>query len=311
VSRVLVTGATGYIGSAVARRLAQSGHPVTATARQPDAALAKILPQCELLPLDVLKGSFDSLPKGVEVVVHTATANDIISRDFAAGLELSVTGTQRLLKWCRSAGVRRFLFFSTFQVYGTELQGTIDESTPPAPLNDYGLNHLLGEELCAMHARTSGFEVALVRPANVCGCPQSHTVRRETLVPMCFVREVLASGRITLRSSGLQKRDFVTVRQVADACRWLCDTPFPAKRRVVNVASGTTWTVLDLAQWTADAICRMRKTEVPIVVESSEPAASNEFRASSCVPASDAPRTTRDEIITEIEKTLEFFEARS
>jgi UDP-glucose 4-epimerase len=311
VSRILVTGASGYIGSAIAKRLVRAGHHVVATARNPDAALAKVLPGCELLPLDVLKGPCDSLPGGIEIVVHTATANDILSRDFAAGLELSVTGTQQLLKWCRASGVRRFLFFSTFQVYGTELLGRIDESTAPAPLNDYGLNHLLGEELSAMHSRTSGIEVALVRPANVCGCPQSHTVRRETLVPMCFIREALTAGRITLRSSGLQKRDFVTVRQVADASRWLCETSFPDRCRVANVASGTTWTVLDLAHWTADAFRRVSNVDIPIVVESSQPGTSNEFHASSCVPAEEAPRTTRDEIVTEIEKTLEFFRARS
>jgi UDP-glucose 4-epimerase len=311
VSRILVTGAGGYIGSAVARLLSGCGHSVLATARSTDRGLGKILSKCELRTLDVLAGPYENLPRDVEVVVHTATSNDILSRDFGKGMELSVNGTQRLLQWSRSIGVRRFIFFSTFQVYGTELRGAIDESTCPAPLNDYGLNHLCGEELCAMHARVHGLEVALVRPANVCGCPQSPTVNRETLVPMCFVREALTSGRITLRSSGLQARDFVTVRQVADATRWLCEAPLPASPRVVNVASGTTWTVLDLARWTADACQRRIGREIPIIVESSQPASSNEFHATSCVPASAAPATTRDEIIAEIEKTLELFKPGS
>lgn len=309
--KVLVTGASGYIGSAAARQLAQAGHQVVATARELNPTLARILSQCELRTLDVLNGPYDDLPKDIDVVIHAATSNDILSRDFEKGMELSVFGTRRLLQWARASGVKRLLFFSTFQVYGTELRGTITESTPPAPLNDYGLNHLGGEELCSMHARTSSLQVVLVRPANVCGCPQAPTVRRETLVPMCFVREALTTGRITLRSSGLQKRDFVTVRQVADACLWLSEQPMAANHGVANIASGTTWTVLELARWTADVFRRLHGIEIPVIVESSEPTTSNEFRASSCIPTSAAPPTTRDEIIAEIEMTLELFKVQS
>ena len=311
MSKVLVTGASGYIGSAVARRLVKAGHTVVATVREATPALASVLPDCDFRSLDVLSGPYEALPKDIETVVHTATSNDIVSRDFEKGMELSVSGTRRMLQWIRQTGVKRLLFFSTFQVYGTELLGPISEATPPAPLNDYGLNHLCGEELCAMHARVSGLEVALVRPANVCGCPQAPTVKRETLVPMCFAREALTSGRITLRSSGLQRRDFVTVRQVADSCLWLCEQPFPTNPWVVNIASGTTWSMIELARWTADACERLFGRKIEIAVESAQPATSNEFRASSLVPASAANPTTRAEITTEIEKTLAVFITQS
>ncbi len=244
--RVLITGASGFLGSRIARRFAAAGHTVLATSR-------RVTPQLEqelglpVQPLDLLAAAPLVLPADLDLVVHTATANDIVSRDAVAGLQLGVVGTQRLLDAAVQASVPRLLFFSTLQVYGTELEGEIDEQTPVNCQTAYGLNHWLGEQLCALAVQRHGLAICAVRPANVYGVPDSALTDRGTLVPQCFVQEALEHNRIELRSSGLQPRNFVSTDAVAERCLSLAEQQPPGMSRAL-VCSGYTPTIRRVAE---------------------------------------------------------------
>jgi UDP-glucose 4-epimerase len=142
-------------------------------------------------------------------------------------------------------------FFSTLQVYGTELHGRITEATPPRCESPYGLNHLLGEEVCRHYAHKYGLSVTLIRPSNVYGAPDSPTVQRSTLVPMCFVKSVLAEGRVILQSSGLQRRNFISTDEVADVCLHLAENT-PSGVNIVNAASHWTTSIREIAELVAE-----------------------------------------------------------
>jgi UDP-glucose 4-epimerase len=193
MAKVLVTGASGYIGSHVAGYLRDRGHEVTATARRVTPELTMSLPGCQLETLDVMEVSTAFLGDW-DCILHTATSNDILSRDFEAGVALSVFGTRNVLDLAKRCGVPHVVFFSTLQVYGAELSGVIGEDAVPDPVSDYGLNHEFGEQVCRLESKRSGFRTTVLRPANVYGCPASRTVDRWSLVPTCFVREALAEG---------------------------------------------------------------------------------------------------------------------
>lgn len=275
--RVLITGAGGLIGSRLAIRCREAGHAVIATARTPSAVLAHALGLPEVLPWDVLDPAASATLPDADILFHCATANDIVSRDFKAGVDLSVVGTRHVLEHAVRRGIRQVVFFSTLQVYGTELRGDITEDTPPRCESAYGLNHLLGEEVCRMYANTHGLDVVLMRPANVIGVPDSPTVRRSTLVPMCFVKDVLATGRIVLRSSGRQTRNFVSSDLVADMCLHLA-RDFPKGATVINASSHWHASVREMGAMVVE-VCR-EKTGVEAVLEiqSDEPVSGNEFR---------------------------------
>jgi UDP-glucose 4-epimerase len=305
MARILITGASGYIGSFAARYLLGQGHEVTASSRRNAEDLAAELPGCETVTLDVLSipGSFDG---AWDVILHTATANDILSRDFGAGVELSSVGTKNVLALARRTGAGHVVFLSTLQVYGTELQGTITEESPAKPENDYGLNHLFGEQVCELESARHGLRTTILRPANVYGCPVSRTVDRWSLVPTCFVREALASGKITLRSSGLQRRDFVSLRQVAAACGNIIDSAGTGCA-VRNVATGETHSVIDAARWTVAAFEAAGLPAPEIEVLGEEPRQANRFSVISSVTPPPDGGSVEAEMCSEISKLIDFF----
>jgi len=276
---ILITGTSGFIGSRLAIRCTEAGLPVIATSRQPSPELAHSL-KLPVRPLDVLDPAIADLDVEADTIIHCATPSDVISRDFAAGLNLSVNGTRHVLELAVKNSIKRVIFFSTLQVYGTELNGEITESTSPRCETPYGLNHLLGEEVCRMYAHRHGLDIVLMRPANVYGVPDSPTVNRAALVPMCFVKEALAEGSLTLKSSGRQHRNFVSTDEVADACLHLVKD-FPAGANVINVGSQWQASIREVAELVAETSHRRHGKTLPLKIGSDQPAEGNQFTVQS------------------------------
>ena len=306
MATILVTGASGYIGSYMCRWLREQGHVVTASARTITPALEEAVEGCRILTLDVLEIP-DDLEGSWDCIVHTATANDILSRDFEAGIELSTFGTRNILNLAKRLGVPHVLFFSTLQVYGTELKGEVSETSHLDLVNEYGLNHRFGELVCKLSSRQSGVRTSIMRPANVYGCPVSRTVDRWSLVPMCFVKEALESGTITLRSSGRQRRDFVSLRQVAAACEAVILAQ-PDRDLTYNIATGRTWSMLDAADWVITAFVEAGLPAPELRVLGEEPQVANEFKVHSSITPESIGGSAASEMAGEITRMIDFFQ---
>lgn len=270
---VLVTGASGYIGSALVRVLQSRGIALTATARSRTDIVSREL-GVPVQSLDVM----GELPDftGITTIAHCATPNDIASREADGGLPLAVAGTHSLLKHAVACGVKHFVYLSTVQVYGTELSGRIDENTPTESQNLYGLNHYLGEEVCRYYARNHAIDTLVLRPANIYGVPPVSTVDRWTLVPMAFVRDAAENGRIELRSSGRQTRNFSSVHEVAAT---IADQlgRFPEGYTVLNAASNWNASMVELANRVSAIWEEETGDPLPVDVLSDEPTTANDF----------------------------------
>ncbi len=142
--KILVTGATGKVGSRLSRRLALRGDQVRALvrdrARAPDLADAGIeLAVGDLLDVDTLAAAV----RGVDAVVHCAAFFRGATAEQAH--EVNDLGTQRLADAARAASVRRFLFTSTGLVYGPNEGHMVDEDSPCAPNAAYPVSKLAAE----------------------------------------------------------------------------------------------------------------------------------------------------------------------
>jgi len=142
-----VSGASGFIGGVVCRRLRARGVRVRGLSRRPvEPALAD-----ESVTADLTSGKLPAgALEGVDTVFHLAGKAHALSEraeDDADYRLLNVDGTRRLLEAAERAGVERFVFFSSVKAAGEESRERVDESVEPRPTTAYGRSKLAAEEL--------------------------------------------------------------------------------------------------------------------------------------------------------------------
>jgi nucleoside-diphosphate-sugar epimerase len=201
--RILVTGASGFLGGAVCGELTGRGHEVSALIRRPGSQPpATIAVAGDLSDADSLAQAVRSAEP--ECVVHLA-AEIASQRDPKKIDEANVEGTRRLIAACEAAGVRRLLFTSTV-VTGDAGGALLDERTPLPIETAYGRSKQEGERLLA----ESSLEGIVIRPSHVYG-PGGWFVEE-------FVNRLRKPGRFAVIGSGQNWWDVVRVEDVATAC---------------------------------------------------------------------------------------------
>ena len=128
--------------------------------------------------------------------------------------------------------------------------------------------------------RLHGIDIVVLRPSNVYGVPCVSTVSRSTLVPMCFISEALHKGSLTIRSSGLQRRNFVSLYEVSEIIERILDR-FPQGFNVLNVVSDWHPTILDIAKMVCKIWNNNKAKPIELKILSNIPNYSNEFTVSS------------------------------
>lgn len=274
--KFFVTGANGFIGSYLCNYLLKNGHQVTASSRSFLPEIKIVLTGAEFIEADVLSPEFEKLKIDTDCIIHLAASNDIVSKNLAKGIELSASGTVNTLKLAVNNKIKKFIFFSTLQVYGTELYGHYDEQSPLKPENDYAMNHLFGEMYVEMFSRKFGINSLVVRPSNIYGKFLSPQINRWTLVPGCFIKEAIEKSSITLLSSGKQNRNFISLEQLSYA------TLSAAKQMkmpydTLNFISDNYKKIIDIASLTKEIYLNTFKKEIQLIIKSENPVETNVF----------------------------------
>lgn len=246
--KILLTGATGYVGSEVLLELRSAGHEVWCLTRRsldPSGDVgARVL-------MHDLRDPIPSVAVDFDLVVNAAGANDIVSRDPANALAMTTLSARHVAAFASLQRRPRLLYVSTFQVYGRD-EGPVSEDTPCRPRNDYALTHLFAEQWVEQFGRTHGLAWVCVRPGNIAGVPRAAPMSRWTLAPGCFCDEAVRTGAIVVRSTGRQYRDFLPLadvaRQIADVGSAFDDFAGAP----VNVCAGASLTIREVAELAAE-----------------------------------------------------------
>jgi nucleoside-diphosphate-sugar epimerase len=204
--RVLVTGASGLLGGAVARELASRGHDVRTFQRRPAGLPGIVDTPGSLTDTDAVRRAV----QGVDAVVHLA-AKVSLAGDPAEFVSVNVEGTRRLIAEAAHAGVGRFVHISSPSVAhaGAAIAG--DDARPADPEHargDYARTKAIAERL-ALAADSPGFAVVAVRPHLVWGPGDTQLVAR--------IAQRAAAGRLPLLGSGAALIDTTYLDNAATA----------------------------------------------------------------------------------------------
>ncbi len=249
MSRVLVTGGGGFIGSHLVRALLDRGDEV----RVLDNYSTGNRDNLEGLDIQVVEGELRSYERvhnavrGSEVVFHLGALGSVPRsvQDPLTTSAVNVEGTLNVLLAARDEGVRRVVFASSSSVYGSSAELPARESGPVDPISPYGVAKLAAERYCVSFSRVyETFETVVLRYFNVFGPRQNPSSEYAAAVPK-FLTAVAAGEQVTVFGDGGQARDFTYVANVIDANLLAADA-LGASGRIFNVAAGAPHSVNEL-----------------------------------------------------------------
>lgn len=224
--RILITGGFGYLGGRMATYLAGQSYIIRLGTRKSQPS-PDWLPQAEVAVMDILDpASLVTAMQAVDTVIHLAAMNENESvNEPAKAIEYNTLGTHQVLQAAINADVKRFIYFSTAHIYCAPLVGHIDETFLPKPLHPYAITHHGAEDFVRAAYLQGKIAGIIIRLSNGFGAPADPGVNRWTLLVNDVCRQVAENKKIVLRSSGIQKRDFITLDDVNRAMEHLLQLP--------------------------------------------------------------------------------------
>jgi UDP-glucose 4-epimerase len=254
MTKALVTGGAGFIGSHVVRLLIEEGYDVTVIDNLTTGYRQNLAPFDGVLFIeaDVRDAvTVEQAMEDVEIIFHLAASvgNTRSIENPIEDSEINVIGTLRLLEAARRAGTRKIVCSSSAAIFGELKTLPIAEDHPCEPDTPYGVSKLAEEKQCLAYAKLYDIEAVCLRYFNVYGVNQRYDAYGN-VIPI-FAHLMLRGEALTIYGDGEQTRDFVSVRDVARAN--LMAARAPGLSGAFNVASGESVTINRLTELMSEA----------------------------------------------------------
>ena len=249
ISKAVITGGAGFIGSRLACRLAGLGVRVVIADNFSSGSmenfrgmdqdrLAFVKTDCKDDPMEFVKGT--------DIIFHLAGNPEVRvgSADTTVDFNENVLATYRVLESARKHGVPNFAFTSTSTVYGEALTiPTPEDYSPLLPISTYGGSKLACEALISSFAFMFSIRSTIYRFANVVGAPSRHGVVFD------FVRKLSIDPRhLVILGDGTQRKSYIDVEDCVDGMLSALDRDPSARLDVFNLGSSDTIDVLSIAR---------------------------------------------------------------
>jgi len=269
-SRVVVTGAAGFIGSHLCERLLADGHHVVGIdcftdyyargRKERNLRESRSHDNFELLELDLVDGDLRDALEGARVVFHLAAQPGVRpswGRHFERYVRDNIVATQRLLEALKDTEVQRVVYASSSSVYGDAESFPTRESALPKPVSPYGMTKLAAEHLALLYMRNFGIPVISVRYFTVYGPRQ-----RPDMAFSRFIKALVEGREIEVFGDGEQTREFTFVTDAVDGTVRAATADVAGQ--VINLGGGSSVTLNGVLS-TLEEISRkkVRRRELP------------------------------------------------
>lgn len=245
MKKVLVTGGAGFIGKHSVIELVNLGYHVSVLDLQekppwlpPEVSYIR----GSILDAELCEHSCESIDQILHLAAQSRSAPSV--GEWEENLQVNILGTTNLLKAAKKTGVTKFVFASSSTVYGN---GVVPQATAQTPefLNFYAWSKFSAEQLCLQFDRHFDVPSTALRYFSVYGPGQPRS--GEYALVMGIFSEAEKNGhRVQIYGDGLQRRDFIHVRDVARANVAALESQY--RGSALNIGSGTNTSVLELAE---------------------------------------------------------------
>jgi len=272
MSRYLVTGGAGFIGSHIVEELVTRGdfvriidNFITGKKENVAAFLGKI----ELLEGDIR--DFDACRKavdGIDYVLHQAALPSVPRSVENPQLtnDINIDGTLNILLASRDAKIKRLVFASSSSVYGDDPSLPKKEGAEGTPLSPYALSKVVGELYCKIFSRLYGLSTVSLRYFNIFGPRQDPYSQYAAVIPN-FITKIIQGERFSIYGDGKQSRDFTYVSNAVQANMLALEAGESVSGEAFNLACGYQTSVNSLAS----EIIKIEKVNISPIYEKPRP----------------------------------------
>lgn len=256
MSKILVTGGAGFIGSTLVDKLIAEGNEVVVLDDLSSGKREYINPAAKFYKMDIGASGVAKIFRieKFDLVYHLAAQMEVgkSMTDPLFDLRVNVQGAFNILENCRQAGVKKIIFSSTGgAIYGETEEIPTPESAPAYPVSFYGIHKLTFEKYLNCYYQVYGLDYTILRFANVYGPRQFRG--GEAGVVSIFVDNAVAEKVSTQNGDGRQTRDFVYIDDVVRALVAAKDITCHGE---INISSGVESSLLDIRREISAALGR-------------------------------------------------------
>ena len=263
INRIVITGGFGFIGARLVKHF-QAKNIEVIVLEHPLSKIPDDFPECEILRGDITEREFINSVKveGIDAVLHLA-AQSSGPRSFSIpeiDIKINILGTLNTIDWCLANSIDRFLFASSFVIYGDHPdKEALDEKTNCLPKSVYATSKLACEHLLTTYAQLKGIKWNALRMFNVYGPGQDITKADQGVVGI-FMNMLLNQDVVQVKGSLERFRDLIHVDDVIqgwDLCLFSNEY-----NESYNLGSGAKTTYKNLIESLAKAMGKADKLKI-------------------------------------------------